>query len=67
MYENFLDGKLFPIVADVEDMLKGFQTIRALAGLDERVVPGHDPLVTKYYPSFGQTGFIWRLDLPRVA
>jgi len=67
MYENFEKGKLFPIVADVEDMLKGFDIIRSLAGHDHRVIPGHDPLVTKYYPSFGQTGFIWRLDLPRIA
>ena len=67
MYENFLKGKLFPIVADVEDMLKGFDIIKALAGDDSRVVPGHDPLVTQYYPSFGQTGFVWRLDLPRIA
>ena len=66
-YENFLTGKLFPIVADVEDMLKGVETIRKLAGVDERVIPGHDPLIAKYYPTHGQSGFIWRLDLPRIG
>lgn len=66
-YENFETGKLFPIVADVEDMLNGFQTIRRLAGTDSRVVPGHDPLVERYYPAFGRSGFAWRLDQLRGA
>ncbi|MEM7270535.1 MAG: N-acyl homoserine lactonase family protein [Pseudomonadota bacterium] len=66
LYENFEKGKLFPIVADVEDMLHGFTTIRRLAGGEERVIPGHDPLVTKLYPVFGTSGFVWRLDKGRV-
>lgn len=66
-YENFEKGKLFPIVADVEDMLRGFDTIRRLAEDPRRVVPGHDPLVTERYPTFGRSGFIWRLDAERIA
>ncbi len=62
-YENFQAGKPFPIVVDAEDMLRGFDTIRRLAGgNDARVIPGHDPLVTERFPSHGPSGFVWRLD-----
>ena len=61
-YENFISGKPFPIVADLEDMLEGFATIRRLGGSDARVIPGHDPLVTERFPSEGTSGFVWRLD-----
>ena len=61
-YEKFLTRKPFPIVVDLEDMLKGFDTIQSLASSAEQVIPGHDPLVTELYPQFGQSGFIWRLD-----
>lgn len=66
-YENYMTGKIFPIVVDVEGMLAGFETIRRLAGADERVVPGHDPLVADYYPAEGTSGFVWRLDRGRVG
>lgn len=62
-YENFQAGKLFPIVHDAEDMQRGFKTIRRLAGGDDdRVIPGHDPLVAARFPAEGRTGFAWRLD-----
>ncbi|MEL6169788.1 MAG: N-acyl homoserine lactonase family protein [Pseudomonadota bacterium] len=60
-YENFESGKLFPIVVDREDMVAGFETIQTLAGDPARVIPGHDPLVRERYPSFGSTGFVWKL------
>ena len=62
-YENFQAGKPFPIVVDLEDMVNGFGTIRALAGgVDARVIPGHDPLVTERFAAHGTSGFVWRLD-----
>ncbi|MEO0363286.1 MAG: N-acyl homoserine lactonase family protein, partial [Pseudomonadota bacterium] len=62
-YENFQMGKVFPIVANVEEMIEGFALIRKLAeGDDDRVVPGHDPLVTRRFPLAGRADFIWRLD-----
>ena len=61
-YENFLKRKPFPIVVDVEEMLRGFDRIQALATRPEMVIPGHDPLVTSLYPAFGDSGFVWRLD-----
>ena len=49
-YENFLTRKPFPIVVDVENMLKGFDVIQDLASDDSLIIPGHDPLVTKLFP-----------------
>ncbi|WP_146346916.1 N-acyl homoserine lactonase family protein [Falsiphaeobacter marinintestinus] len=62
-YENFLLGKPFPIVADLEPMLDGFNTIRRIAGGNERVIPGHDPMVTQLFPQHDTVPFAWRLDV----
>ncbi|MEM8664445.1 MAG: N-acyl homoserine lactonase family protein [Pseudomonadota bacterium] len=61
-YENFLKKKPFPIVVDAQDMLDGFATILRIGGTAERVVPGHDPLVSTLFPPHGPSGFVWRLD-----
>ena len=61
-YENFIRRKPFPIVADVEAMLRGYDTLQALGGSTARVIPGHDPLVTQHFPQVGTAGFVWRLD-----
>lgn len=64
-YENFQSGIPFPLVVDVEDMIKGFSTIRRLAGGDDtRVIPGHDPLVTQRFAPLGHSGFAWSLHKP---
>ncbi|QPH53414.1 N-acyl homoserine lactonase family protein [Pontivivens ytuae] len=62
-YENFLQRRLFPIVVDAEDMLKGFDTIQQLASTPSLVIPGHDPLVTRAFPAL-DCEFGWRLDAP---
>ncbi|MEM8630893.1 MAG: N-acyl homoserine lactonase family protein [Pseudomonadota bacterium] len=64
-YENFEAKKHFPIVVHHDDMLAGFDRIVELAGDPKRVIPGHDPLVRERYPTDGQSGFVWRLDIPR--
>ena len=64
-YENFLRKKPFPIVADVQAMLDGFDRLPKLATAVDLVVPGHDPLVTSIFPRVaGKTGSaaIYRLD-----
>jgi glyoxylase-like metal-dependent hydrolase (beta-lactamase superfamily II) len=61
-YENFIERKPFPIVVDLEPMLQGYDTIQKLAGTRDRVIPGHDPLVTKMVPRLDTTEFAWRLD-----
>ena len=66
-YENFLTRKPFPIVVDVENMLKGFDVIQDLASDDSLIIPGHDPLVTKLFPKDGISGFLWRLDVGTIG
>ena len=61
-YENFITRTPFPIVVDVEEMIRGYDRIQTLASRAEMIIPGHDPLVTSLYPSYGTSGFVWRLD-----
>lgn len=62
-YENFLDGKPFPIVLNLAAMLDGFKRIQTLATAPSLVVPGHDPLVFEYFPAAdGMPEWIRRLD-----
>lgn len=67
-YENFEMGKPFPIVADMEDVLNGYATLKRLAGTARRVVPGHDPLVLVRYPALNAAtqGIVHRLDVART-
>ena len=67
-YENFETGQVFPIVVDVEDVLKGYARMEELAGSRRRIVPGHDPLVLKRYPALnaGTEGIVHRLDVARL-
>lgn len=60
-YENLLARKPFPIVVDLQDMLDGFDRLKRLAGDPRRIVPGHDPAVTRLFPQ-GAAPHIWRLD-----
>lgn len=60
-YENFMTGKLFPIVVDAGEMLDGYATIQRLASRRDLVVPGHDPLVRALFPT-GPAAHIHRLD-----
>lgn len=61
-FENYLTGKPFPIVVDMEDMFSGFAAIQKLASAPGLVIPGHDPLVTRAFDADGRSGFVWRLD-----
>ncbi len=60
-YENALRQKPFPIVVDLQNMLDGFETLNALASHPSLIIPGHDPLVRKAFPTFGPS-HILRLD-----
>lgn len=60
-YENFMLGKPFPIVVDLQDMLDGFATLQRLASRPELVIPGHDPLVRELFEE-GPARHIHRLD-----
>ncbi|MEC9265260.1 MAG: N-acyl homoserine lactonase family protein [Alphaproteobacteria bacterium] len=66
-YENFLKGKPFPIVVDLQEMLDGFQTVQRLASSPSLVVPGHDPKVFDLFAATdGLPDFARRLDFGPV-
>ncbi|WP_119165960.1 N-acyl homoserine lactonase family protein [Algihabitans albus] len=49
-YENYLFGKVFPIVENAQAMLDGFRRLPELASAGDLIVPGHDPLVRQVFP-----------------
>lgn len=49
-YANMEEGRPFPIVYNVADMLAGHARCYALASSPAHVIPGHDPLVLERYP-----------------
>jgi len=49
-YENYERRSPFPLVVDVEDMLKGYDVLQQLAGERHLIIPGHDPLVRERFP-----------------
>ncbi len=57
-YENFMSGRPFPIVVDLENMLTGFAKLLKLGGSASHIVPGHDPLVRAAYPSLGSPNIL---------
>lgn len=61
-YENFVARKPFPIVENLHSMLDGFDMLYRIGGSENRIIPGHDPLVTQRFPGIGPSGFLWRLD-----
>ena len=50
-YANFEQGRPFPVLESVTDMLEGYDTMRRLASSPRHVIPGHDPLVIARYPA----------------
>ena len=63
-YANMEQGRPFPSVENIADMLDGFRRLRELASSEDHVVPGHDPLVLARYPA-AREGLesVVRLDL----
>lgn len=41
----------FPLFADLRATLDGFERLRALAGAEIRVIPGHDPELARRFPA----------------
>jgi glyoxylase-like metal-dependent hydrolase (beta-lactamase superfamily II) len=68
-YANMGEGRPFPIVASVTEMVDGWRKVRALASDERHVVPGHDPLVMTRYraPSPALEGIAVRLDADPVG
>ena len=64
-YEHFETGRPFPNVVRVDEMISGFDRLRALASSPQHVIPGHDPLVMQRYPAVSAEleGICVRLDV----
>jgi glyoxylase-like metal-dependent hydrolase (beta-lactamase superfamily II) len=65
LYANMEQGRPFPIVYNVADMLEGHATLRRLASSSQHIIPGHDPLVLKRYPAARPEleGIVVRVDV----
>lgn len=65
LYEHLDSGRVFPITYNIGDVLDGYQTLKRLASSRDHVIPGHDPLVTKFYPAAatGLDNWVVRLDV----
>lgn len=64
LYANMEQGRPYPVVYNVADMLEGHRMLRQLASSPAHIVPGHDPLVMERYPAAGPrlAGIAVRLD-----
>ncbi len=64
-YANMEQGRPFPIVFSVADMLEGHRRLRELAASPAHIIPGHDPEVLRRYPPAARNleGIICRLDV----
>ena len=66
LYANMEKVAPFPIVFDVGQMVSGYRILRKLADSSDHIIPGHDPLVLKRYPTVTKEleGVAVRLDKP---
>jgi glyoxylase-like metal-dependent hydrolase (beta-lactamase superfamily II) len=65
LYAHLNEARVFPITYNIGEVLDGYATMKRLAPSDNHIVPGHDPLVLKYYPAAkpGLEGWVARLDV----
>jgi glyoxylase-like metal-dependent hydrolase (beta-lactamase superfamily II) len=68
-YANMEQGRPFPIVHDMGEVLEAYRTVNRLASSPDHIIPGHDPLVMARYPAAkpGLEGIVARLDLMPIA
>lgn len=64
-YAHMEQGRVFPIVYNVGELLDGYSTLQTLASSPAHVIPGHDPLVLERYPAASRPAANWiaRLDV----
>jgi glyoxylase-like metal-dependent hydrolase (beta-lactamase superfamily II) len=69
LYAHMEQGRAFPTVYNVGDMLEGHKTLRQLASSSAAIIPGHDPLVMQRYPAArpGLEGIAVRLDADPIV
>lgn len=49
-YEHMRTRRCFSLAFNLGDMVDGYRTLHELAESPRHVIPGHDPLVMRYYP-----------------
>jgi glyoxylase-like metal-dependent hydrolase (beta-lactamase superfamily II) len=64
-YANMNEGRPFPVVYNIGDMLEGHRTLHKLASSADHIIPGHDPLVLTRFPAARPElqGVVARLDV----
>jgi glyoxylase-like metal-dependent hydrolase (beta-lactamase superfamily II) len=64
LYNHIEEGRVFPIVYNVGDVLEGYAAVKRLATSSRHVIPGHDPAVLQRYPAAkaGLEDWVVRLD-----
>ena len=69
LYTHLEQGRAFPVVYNVADMLEGHKILRRLAASPAHIIPGHDPEVMRRYPAArqGLENIAVRLDADPVA
>lgn len=50
-YANMNEGRPFPVVVDIGQMVDGWKKLHMLADAPELIIPGHDPDVMKRFPA----------------
>jgi glyoxylase-like metal-dependent hydrolase (beta-lactamase superfamily II) len=63
-YANMHRRIPFPIVYNVGEMCDGWDTLARLAGHPDRIIPGHDPIVSAIYPRASEAVDAFALHLP---
>lgn len=53
-YDTVTEHNPFTIIVNLPDMCAGWETIFELGAPPERVIPGHDPMVSELYPKHPQ-------------
>jgi len=68
-FANMEQGRPFPILCDVGQVLDGYERLATLADSPDHIVPGHDPLVRKIYPPASERlrDIVVRLDAAPVS
>jgi glyoxylase-like metal-dependent hydrolase (beta-lactamase superfamily II) len=51
LWQNLRRRNPFPVLVDVEEVLRGYDTLQALADGADHIIPGHDPLVVQRFPA----------------
>lgn len=68
-YANMGEGRPFPVVTNVMEMVDGWRKLHTLVDDPQHIVPGHDPLVMQRYRAPGPAleGIVVRLDADPLA